>query len=588
MKNIFEHLKSKILITDGAMGTYYNSIAPNPLAHSEEENLKNPQIIKNIHTEYINAGAMLIRTNTFGANTEILKCDFEKIKEIITSAYNIALEAVADKDIYIGASIGPIPDSGNKNEYFNIVDTWLELGVDIFILETFSDTEYILKISDYIKNKNKNAFILTEFSLNNNGITKAGIAFKSLVELLCEKESIDALGFNCGVGPTHMEKILTQLNYKSTKPFSALPNAGYPDIINNKVEYINNPEYFAEIVAQFVNMGVKIIGGCCGTTPQHIKRLCQAVNKTEIVPVKAKKFITESKAVEQLSTNTFFTKLQKQFVVAVELDPPFNTDIEKLITGTRLLKAAGVDIITIADSPMGKARADSVIISSHIKRHVGIDVLPHICCRDKNAIALHSLLLGAYIENIRNFLVVTGDPVPGENRDAIKSVFNMNSYSLMGLITQMNNEAFIKEPVHFGGAVNFNVKNKDSEYKRMLKKCEMGAEFFLTQPIFTNETIDFVKNIDSNRKYKLLGGIMPPVTYRNVQFINNELPGITIPSEYASRFTPNMDRQEAENVGIDIAVEIAQKLKPYVDGFYFMAPFNRCSMIEKILKKLNL
>lgn len=587
MKSIFEQLKGQILITDGAMGTYYNSIAKAPLSHSEEENLRNPQVIKNIHTEYINSGAMLIRTNTFAANTEILKCDFKKIKEIISSGYNIAKEAVGDKAVYIGASIGPIPNSGNKKEYFDIVDTWLELGADIFVLETFSSTEYIFKIAEYIKSKNSNTFILAEFSLNNSGITKAGIAFKRLVEALCENNNIDALGFNCGVGPTHMEKILKELDYKSTKPFSTLPNAGYPDIINNKVEYINNPDYFADIVSKFVNNGVKIIGGCCGTTPQHIKKLCEAINETKIIPAKAKKFITDSTPVEKISTNSFFSKLQKQFVIAVELDPPFNTDIEKLISGTRLLKEAGVDIITIADSPMGKARADSVIISSHIKRAVGIDVLPHICCRDKNAIALHSVLLGAYIENIRNFLVVTGDPVPGENRESVKSVFNMNSYSLMGLIKQMNKDIFSTEPVHFGGAVNFNVKHKDNEYKRLLKKCEMGAEFFLTQPIFTDETIKYIKNIDKNREFKLLGGIMPPVTYRNVQFINNELPGITIPEEYATRFSPDMDRATAENIGVDIAVEIAQKIKPYVDGFYFMAPFNRCNMIKKILKKIN-
>lgn len=585
MQDIKQYLKDNILLTDGAMGTYYHS------NHHDEDavelaNLTNKEAILNIHKEYISAGARLIRTNTFSANTYKLG-DMDIVAQVITAGYNIAKEA-ADDTAYVGASIGPIPNNDDSiPEYTFIIDIFLNLGADIFVFETFNNYQTLLKLTEYIKSQKPNAFILTQFALTDIGVTKKSVTSDKIISELSDYPYIDALGFNCGVGPMHMLNILKKSSIPS-KYFSALPNAGYPEVINDRIEYVMNPKYFAEMVIEFPKIGVNIVGGCCGTTPEHIALLSamlpnNTANKKNVVPQ------TETAVSTPAEVNPFHKKLREnKFVVAVELDPPFKPVSEKIIASAKALKEHGVDIITIADSPMGKPRADSMLISAKILRDTGIDTLPHICCRDRNSIALRSAILGAYIEGIRNLLVVTGDPVQGDSKVDTKSVFNLNSYSLVNMVTEMNNTLFENDPIKIGGAVNFNVKNKDFELNRLLRKKDMGAEFFLTQPIFSDDTIEYIKGLPKDRDYKIFAGIMPLVTYGNVQFINNELPGITIPEQYASLFSPDMTREQAEDIGISISVDIANKIRPYVDGLYINAPFNRHQMVIKILSQLGL
>lgn len=579
-----DYLKNNVLLTDGAMGTYYRKICVNPLPFCELESLTENDIIERIHKEYIESGAKLIRTNTFNANTAVLELPFEDVEKIIINAYRTAQKAAEGKDVYIGCSIGP--NEEDSKEYIKIADVFLGLDADIFVFETFDRIDKIQPAIEHIKQANPNAFILVEFTLNDTGMTTSFVSANRIIERCTDNHYIDAMGFNCGIGPKHMENVLDSMTTHSYKPLSALPNAGYPEMINGVVEYVMNPVYFAELVSGYHKLGVNIIGGCCGTTPEHIRLLNEKVRgKT----VQARVFAaqTETKAPAQ-TKNEFHKKLESdKFLYAVELDPPFKTNTDRLIEGAKALKNAGVDIVTIADSPMGKPRVDSTVISAKIRRETGMEVLPHLCCRDKNAIALRSILLGAYVEGIRNALVVTGDPVPGEERNRIKSVFNMQSYSFMNMIGEMNREVFTDEPIYYGGAVNFNANNKDSEYTRLLKKHEQGAKFFLTQPIFTDDTIEFISRLPKKRDFKLFGGVMPLVNYKNAQFINNEMAGINIPEHYIERFSPDFTREEGENAGIEIALEIARKIRPYVDGFYFITPFNRYEMIIRILEKLK-
>ena len=297
-------------------------------------------------------------------------------------------------------------------------------------------------------------------------------------------------------------------------------------------------------------MGVGIIGGCCGTTPLHIKALAQELDMQPVDPVIITKPDIRKEMKPPVYPNTFAEKLKNnEFTIAVELDPPYGTNLEKMIKGARELKDGGVDILTIADSPMARVRTDSVMIAAKIKREVGIDAMPHICCRDKNIIALKSSLLAAHIEGIRNLLLVTGDPVPSPERNDIKSVFNLNSIKLIEMVTEMNKEVFAHEPYFLGGALNLNVLNKDVEIRRMELKAEKGAKFFLTQPIFYDNVIEYLKKIKNHYSVKILAGIIPLVSYRNAMFLNNEVPGIDISPEYIQRFSPHMSRQEAEDVG---------------------------------------
>lgn len=589
---IYDYLKNNILITDGAMGTYYSELTGDNVFTCEFANIEKPEIIKNIHIRYIEAGAKLIRTNTFSANSLNLAISREKTKELINAGYNIAKEATEGRDIFIAASIGPISNSAlDKNdtqildEYKFVVDAFMEAGGHIFLFETFSNLNYLQEISDYIKEKNNNAFIIVQFAIMPDGFTRDGISINRIVEEVKLIKNINIYGFNCGSGPAHLYQSLKKLQI-SKDIISVLPNASYPELINERTIYVNNPKYFAEKMIDIKNLGVKILGGCCGTTPDHIKELTEILlkdNNKDFTNSKVKLIKKETLVKEN---NTFEEKLLKnEFVIAVELDPPFDTSIDKIMQGAKVCKENGIDLITIADSPMSKVRVDSISIAAKIKREIGIDTMPHICCRDKNVNAIRSGLLAAHIEGIRNVLAVTGDPVPAEDRMITKSVFNLNSFKLMNLISQMNNEVFVEDGISIGGALNLNVLNKDSEVARMYKKSENGATFFLTQPIYDEETIEFLKNL-KKKNVKILGGILPIVSYRNAQFLNNELPGVHIPEVYINRFHKDMSKEEAEEVGIEMAVEIGNKIKPYVDGIYFMTPFNRVQMIIKIIEKM--
>ncbi|PJI08066.1 bifunctional homocysteine S-methyltransferase/methylenetetrahydrofolate reductase [Clostridium sp. CT7] len=589
---IREYLKDNILVTDGAMGTYYSKVTEDYNSFCEFANIDNPNIISNIHGGYIKAGAKLLRTNTFSANTLTLDVSREKLKEIITKGYMIAKKAAAGKNVFVAADIGPInrfemekPIEYVIDEYKFIVDVFMDLGADIFVFETLSSADYLEKVSEYIKSKNRDAFILTQFAVMQDGFTREGISIKRIIEEIKEIKSIDAYGFNCGSGPTHLYKIVKNLKIDGDI-VSVLPNAGYPEIVNERMVYVDNPDYFADKVARIKNIGAKILGGCCGTTPKHIEKLVSKLNRNFGVlnhDIKVKEENTIKRIKEN---NKFWDKLLNgECPVAVELDPPFDVNTEKIMHAARVCKENDIDLVTVADSPMSKVRVDSIAIAAKIKREIGIDAMPHMCCRDKNINAIRSSLLAAHIAGIRNILAITGDPVTGIDKVNTKSVFNLNSFKLMNLISGMNKEVFKGDEISVGGALNLNVLNKEHEVARMNKKAENGGKFFLTQPIFEDKTIDFLSNMGKHEDVKIIGGVLPLVSYRNVQFINNELFGVNIPEEYVERFKPDMTREEAEEVGVNLSVELINKIKNYVDGIYIVTPFNRIEMVIKILKK---
>ncbi|MBP2651788.1 MAG: methylenetetrahydrofolate reductase [Firmicutes bacterium] len=588
-------LTTKYIIADGAIGTYYAQMMNNHTIFAELANITHPEIVEKIHAEYIEAGAKLIRTNTFSANSIILKILQPQLQTILEKGYEIAQKAAQGKNIFIAANIGPIPEvtADGKvltktrifDEYKFIVDTFLQAGAEIFIFETFSRMDYLAEIARYIKSKNPKAFILTQFVMTAEGFTRKGISLERVQTEIKAVKDIDAYGFNCGVGPTHLTKLIRRLDI-SSDIVSIFPNAGYPEIINERMVYDDNPAYFAEIMSGMPNLGVKIIGGCCGTTPRHIRQLAEKLAGQLVQEVSAPISQPRKATAIKHTPNNFRAKLENgKFVTAVELDPPFDISINKILHNAWVCKEHGVDLITIADSPLAKARVDSVMIAAKIKREIGIDAMPHICCRDKNINALKSIVMAGHIEEIRNILAVTGDAIPKSSD--IKSVFNLNSVKLIEFINEINKEIFVDDPMYIGGALNLNVLNKDVELSRMLAKAAKGAGFFLTQPIFDDATIAYLPKTRTKPSAKILGGVMPLVSYKNAQFINNEVPGINVPEAYIKRFDPNMTREAAEIEGINLAVEIAKKIRSQVDGFYFITPFNRIEMIIKIIEKIG-
>lgn len=589
-----EYLLENVLLTDGAMGTYYAEVTGDNLAKCEFANINNPEIIKGIHEEYISSGAKLIRTNTFAANTITLGISRKDSKKIIQEGYKIAKAAAKNKDVFVGASIGPIPEPRFDDEEFNLlneykfmVDSFLEVGADIFVFETFSSLDYLNDIINYIRKKKEDAFILTQFAFTTDGFTRRGLSVDTIVNGV-KALDVDAFGFNCGLGPLHLYKLLKNVEM-CNNIVSALPNASYPDIINERSVYVNNPEYFADMMVEIESLGARIIGGCCGTTPLHILKIKERLE----LDGPSECFLGEGKTKLKKETakknSEFLNKISNgEFVIAAELDPPFDANIENVINGAKMCKDIGIDLITVADSPRALARVDSLMVAAKIKREVGIDVLPHICCRDKNSNAIRSGLLAAHIEGIRNVLAVTGDPIAEEDRLNTKSVFNLNSFRLIELIDNMNSNVFEEEKISIGGALNLNVKNKSNEIERMIKKQNKGAYFFLTQPIFDEEVIEYLIEFKKeNKDVKILAGIMPLVSYRNAMFLHNEVPGIFIPEICIKKFTRDMTKEEGYETGIEIAVSIANRLKPYVDGFYFITPFNRVEIIKRVIEKIN-
>jgi homocysteine S-methyltransferase len=372
------------------------------------------------------------------------------------------------------------------------------------------------------------------------------------------------------------------------RPVSVLPNASYPELVNERTVYVNNPPYFASVMEDVVKHGAQIVGGCCGTTPEHIRALAEQLGHLKAVsqPVHIDHTTTKKKLHQEKSL--FQTKLDRGvFITAVEMDPPFDIQIDRMIEHARLCAAAGVDLITIADSPRGIARVDSLMTAALLHRETGMEVMPHLCCRDKNINAIRSGLMACHIEGIRNVLAVTGDPILEADKVTTKSVFNLNSFRLIDLISVMNREMCPDRNMTIAAALNLNVPDLEKEYLRMMKKAEKGTAVFLTQPIFDERAMAALRDIRERFGVKIIAGIMPLVSYKNAVFLNNEVPGIQVPEHVVARFSQNMSREEAEGEGIRIALEIATKIRPDVDGFYMIIPFSRTKMVLDILKTLR-
>ncbi len=606
---IKEYLLKHKLIMDGAMGTYYSRLVNNDNEISEYANLYASDTIINIHKNYIEAGAKLIRTNSFAANREALSITSAEQEKLIKASYEIAKKAVMEsgKEVYIACDIGPISESAKTEEeileeYEFICDIFIKEKPEVILFETFSSFKYIRELVPYIKEKLPDTFIITNFCLDKNGYTASGISITSLLEELSETDEIDAGGFNCGIGSGHMYHLLKKVSLPDNKYIVITPNAGYPEQFQNRMVFMDNEGYFTENMKRIAGLGVDIMGGCCGTTPNYIKNITQHINLQELnrgnrimyservtLPLKGEASIEKNSDEGKNSTGKVTGKnhLYELFktgkkVVAVELDPPFDAKDEKILECAEKLKNSSVDAITLADSPMGRSRVDSILMSVKIAGKTGMEVMPHLCCRDKNMIAMRSGILGAYVNGIRNILIVTGDPIPSENRQSTTGVFDYNSVQLMEFVKEMNREHFSDDPIYYGGALNYARGDIPKIVERMQKKIDAGVKYFLTQPVFSEEDIHRIKCIKEMIDTRILCGIMPLVSYRNANFIKNEITGIHVPDEIVNRYRPDMSKEEAEWTGAEIANEIIEKLSPFADGYYFMLPFNRVSLMDKI------
>ena len=602
--NIRDYLKEKRLLCDGAFGTYFAEKAQKAgdkacedIRLPERANLRNPDIVRQIHKEYIQAGARLIRTNTFASNTEALACTREELARNLHQAVLLAREAVqesgVDEEVFLAADIGPVqPLQGagmqfdHIAEYRYLCERFLEEGISILLFETLSDYREVLEaLSSFQKEKN-DIFVIMQFSINQHGYTNVGISARRILEEVGASELVDAVGFNCGVGPGHMLQIVEGLKLPENKFFAVLPNASDPKIQQDRIIFMENQEYFAEKMTEMSKMGVHILGGCCGTNPSYIRRTAEKIDFS--VPPARQKLpklqITETK--RRKDSSFYAGKQAGEKLIAVEIAPPFHADDQKIMDASNYLATHHADVVTFPDSPSGRTRADSVMMGIKVAGSTGMCVMPHICCRDKNAIAIRAQLLGAYLNGVRNLLVITGDPIPSVMRGDVRSVFQFESVGLMKIIQEMNGEEFAQDPITYGGALNHNRRNLDVEIRRMRQKLEAGASFFLTQPAFTKEETDRIRYVKEQvPEARILCGIMPLVSKKNAVFIRNEMTGIQVTEETVERYREDMSREEGEAVGVEIAREVMDRTSDFAEGYYFSIPFNRVYLLESIFHK---
>ena len=573
------------LLFDGAMGTYFASLPGRAEERCEQACLDHPEEIGAIHRSYLEAGCRAIKANTFSVSADLAQGDADLAKELIGAACRLALEEAAAFDAYVFADLGPAPEDSTLSpgdNYCRQADWFLKQGIRHFLVETLPSDNGIPELARHLKARCPEAYLIVSFAVSPGGVTRYGISGAELYHRTAALPEVDAVGFNCVSGPHHLLEYIQTLS-PAEKPLSVMPNAGYPTVLGRRTVYHGAPEYFGQKLAQIVQAGAAIVGGCCGTTPAHITQAAKALENAPAPAI----FVTpaEAKGNRVPGINTLAEKLNSgRRVIAVELDPPADDNITPFLEGVRVLRDAGADAITIADCPIGRPRADSSLLACKLRRELGVEPLPHMTCRDRNLNATKALLLGLSMEGVHNVLLVTGDPIPTEDRDEVKSVFNFNSRKLARYVSGLNEQ--LTTPFQIFGALNVNAKNFEMQLKMAREKEENGVVGFLTQPVLSQEALDNLKRARETLNGKILGGIFPIVSYRNACFLNNEIAGMRVCDEIIQSYK-DKDRDEAEALAAAISARVAREIEPYTDGLYLMTPFRRVALMARIIREIQ-
>mgnify|MGYP001015883284 FL=1 len=579
--DIRRHIKKEPLIFDGGMGTYYAQKTHTRGKGVELANIETPIVVEGIHTEYLRAGAQAIKTNTFAANRIVYQGEEALVQGILRTGWELAARAAEPFGAYVFADIGPVaglPPADIAEEYRFLSDTFLALGAKNFLFETNSSMEGLVETAAHIKQIVPDAFVLTSFAALSGGYTRDGLFVEELIRIAAESGYIDAVGFNCVSGVQSMKE-LVHLIGTCPLPLSLMPNAGHPIVIDGRTFYESAPDYFGKGLAAIVREGVSIAGGCCGTTPEHIRALCKALEGgTAAEGERVRQERTELRP----SRSPFFEALKAgEIPIAVELDPPDTGNADKFMAGARELQAAGVHAITIADNPIARARMDAAMLAGRVRRSLGIEPIPHMTCRDRNLNAIKSILLGLSAEGIHNMIAITGDPIPTAERDEVKSVYQFNSRKLSAFIKSLGERGDVI-PFHVFGALNVNAKHFPSQLGLAKKKMEAGMTGFFTQPVLSAQAKENLRTArDTLPGALILGGIMPVVSERNARFMESEITGIHVEERIINAYH-GLDREAAEELAVELSLGIARDIKPYIDGYYIITPFSRTALVARI------
>jgi methionine synthase I (cobalamin-dependent)/5,10-methylenetetrahydrofolate reductase len=614
-KDLLSRLKQGPVLCDGAMGTllYAKGVFINKCY--DELNLAQPDLIRNIHQEYMNAGAEVIETNTFGGNSfRLARYGLsDKLRDINLQGARLARDAAdsfnAKKaaDVLVAGSVGPIgirieplgkvSREETREAFRQQVTALLEGGVDFIILETFGYLEELHQALLAVRDVSSDIQVVAQATIDEEGNCLDGASAETFATKL-DAWGADVLGCNCSVGPVAMLEAIERIRRVTDKPLSAQPNAGIPRNVEGRNIYLCSPEYMASYARKFVNAGVAFVGGCCGTTPEHVRAMKSSLRATDVKGgTGGFQVVTERQRESSLipaplaQRSAVGRKLATgDFVTLVEIVPPKGIDFRKEIEGARYLKSAGIDAINIPDSPRASARMSNLALCILVQQQVGIETVLHFTCRDRNVLSMQSELLGAFSTGIRNLICITGDPPKLGNYPDATAVFDVDAIGLVNIVHNLNcgldiggNPIGTGTGFVIGTGANPGVINIDEEIRRFEYKVEAGADYAVTQPVFDIGLLEtFLRRIEHCR-IPVLAGIWPLVSVRNAEFMKNEL-RVSVPDSIVERMSRAANAEAARAEGIQIAREMLQQVHGLVQGAQVSAPLGRYSSAIEVLE----
>ena len=611
VSDLLARLKQSPILCDGAMGTllYAKGIFINRCY--DELNVSQPSLIRDLHHEYMQAGAEIIETNTFGGNSfRLARHSLEnRVGEINLAGARIAKEAAKSFDVLVAGSVGPVGvriEPLGKTSFEEVraafreqIAALIEGGVDLLMLETFGYVEELHQAVLAAREVNPKIPVVAQVTIDEDGNCLDGSTPESFTPRI-EGWGVDVIGCNCSVGPVAMLDVIERVRALTSLPLATQPNAGMPRSVEGRNIYLCSPEYMASYARKFVAAGVRLVGGCCGTTPDHIRvmksalRVGEARAKTSPSPVKGEATLAAAPAVPLEKRSRVGAKIAaREFLTMVEIVPPKGTDIRKEIEGAQFLKSVGVDAINIPDSPRASARMSNQALSLLVQQEVGIEAILHYTCRDRNVLSMQSDLLGASALGIHNLICITGDPPKMGNYPDATAVFDVDAIGLVNIVHNLNrgldiggNPLGMGTSFVIGVGANPGVPNIDEEIKRFEYKVEAGAECAVTQPVFDLGLLEaFLRRIE-HCKIPVIAGIWPLVSVRNAEFMKNEL-RVSVPDAILERMARAKTPETAREEGIAIAREMLIAVRSMVQGAQISAPSGRYTSAADVLEALG-
>ena len=607
-----EALEKRVLVADGAMGTmlYAKGVFINRCY--DELNLSLAALVRDVHQEYVKAGAEILETNTFGANRKRLGAFgfAEKVRLINQAGVRIAREAAREQAFVAGAvgplgirlePLGPTSFEEARAIFREQIDALVEAGVDLLVLETFREINEIREaVFAARESAGQDMNIMALVSIEDDGTLRDGTSTVDFT-LKLDEWPVDIIGLNCSSGPKVMLETIEKMVAYTKKPLGAMPNAGLPATVEGRNLYLCSPEYMAQYARRFLLAGVRIVGGCCGTTPDHIREIRKEARSLQHVErshaIISEPPSTRPKALEKIPTekkSELGAKLAaNRFVSFIEILPPRGVDASKEIEGARLAKAAGIDCINVPDGPRASARMSAQVTCQLIQQQAGIETVLHFCCRDRNILSIQSELLGAHTIGVRNLICITGDPPRVGTYPDATAVFDVDAIGLTNIVNNLNhgldlggNPMGSQTALLIGVGANPGALNPDEELRRFEWKIKAGAEYVVTQPVFDLDLLEAFLRRTEQFGLPLIAGIWPLTSYRNAEFMVNEL-RVPVPEAYMERMRVAESAEAARAEGIAIAREMVQRVRPMVAGVQLSAPFGRYQMAIEVAEAIG-